>query len=318
MDINNYKILIDELEKAGKLRNNWYLVASITEKIKFDSVGPRQPAKRLKDASAACGYSTNTLNRMLAVKEFFDLNNGGISQLQGIDANALSFPSLEIVKRIHKVNSAEGIRMLTAVAAGEINFRELRQFYNKVVSENSSDASAHQVARLEARGFEEAALKAVNLASKELFVTFPNLTIEKPRDGRLPVGALAYRGGPVPVSGFEFVLLRDPENPKLTLENMLYRILFYSSFFNSYWVVFASNTGTERIRTFANIFEKLERTSIGVAVLPWGVEASGSGLELQILRIPTGTPNPDHRSALDNIEDLRLSLIKPLTAAAFA
>lgn len=318
MQSNSYQILLNELKETGKLRNNWYLVASLTEKIKRDPTGPRQQFKRVKDASAASGYSMNTLNRMLAVKEFFVSIKEGVGLLEGIDANTLSFPSLEVVKRLHKVNPDEGIRMLIAVATGKIIFRELREFYNKVVSENTVVASAHQVARLETRDFEEAAMNAVKRASAKLISNLGNVTIEKPRDGRLPIDAMAYAGGPAPVSGFQFVLLRDPENPKQTLENMLYRILFYSSFFSSYWVVFASNTGEGRIYAFINILEKLGYHTIGVAELPWSADRQPSNInvELKLRRLPRATPpNPDHRSAMSLIGDLRFSLIQPIASA---
>jgi hypothetical protein len=313
--MDSYQTLLAELAKAKNNKNNWYFVASVTERLKNDSAGSRQIGSLLRDASHACGYSMNTLRRILALKKFFDSIEGRLPELESIDANALSFPSLEVVMRLYQLDSAEGTKKLIEVVKGGISFRELREAYYEVVSENTNVASAHQLARLKMLSFNEAALNAVKSQSKDLFqfVTERKLSIKEPSDTfHLPVDAVArFQRDHAPFSAFEFFLLRDPENPKQVLEAMLHRILFYSSFFPRFWVIIASSTGKQRINTFDHILDTLNCRSIGIAVLPWGQEKAPSFSEyLQIVRRPTGDPIPDYQGKHEQISILRTELLQ--------
>ena len=164
-----YKELLKKLRDARHLKKNWYIVASLTEKIRESFDGPRRKMERLEGAAEASGYNINTLNRMLAVKSYFDLVKDNVPGLADIDPNNLSFPTLEVIKRWHQLDPNIAKVTLIEVMAGQITYRALRDKYNLFVAANTSSASAHQVARLVTKDFKEAAMKAVQ-QSIALFV----------------------------------------------------------------------------------------------------------------------------------------------------
>lgn len=310
MNENSYQGLLAQLKQLSRQKQSWYSVAVTVEKMKSGADGPQQVAQRMKDASEATGLSTNELNRMAGVREYFDSAKEAIG-MGGIDANTLSFLSLEVTRRLHQVSPEEGFKMVAAVATGQTTYRELRAHYNKVVSENTKAASAQQIAKLEARDFEEAARLAILAAPDKLFSDMPRFKISYPRSARMPIDAIGFdeRKG-TPLIGFEFIVLRVPGNPKQILETMLYRTLYYSSLFSRFWIVIASNIGNDRINTLSSILRQLKRPSIGVAVLPWGTDKSRTDGNLKVILHPTGDPNPDYREKFDELEHLRNSLIR--------
>lgn len=300
MTQESYQSLLTELSQTKKQKDNWYLIALLVDRIKKGLDGPQQAAKRLKDASEVSGYSINTINRMLAVKVFFDSVMEEIPEIAGVDANTLSFPSLEVVKRLHQLDSKKGVSMFVDVAKGKVTFRELREYYNREIAGNPTVASAHQVARLEARDFEDAVLQAVRFSADILFEDVTNLSISTKRSFPLSVDAVVYtQGSQNPIAGLEFIFLRNQENYNFNLDVLLQRSLFSSGFFQRYWVIFASITGKERINRFCRIIDELDRVSIGVAVVAWEVGGIKTTEHLQIIRMPTGDPYPDWRNRLD-------------------
>lgn len=312
MSEQSYQGLLVQLKQLVREKPNWYSVAQTVEKIKSAPDGPQQLANRLRDASDASGFSTNELNRMVGVKDYFDSVKESITELHNFDVNTLSFLSLEVTRRLHHVSPEEGIKMFTAVATGQTTYRELRAYYNKVVSENTKAASAQQIAKLETRDFGEAARLAISAESNKLFADMPRFTISYPRSAHMSIDAIGLdeRMG-TPLFGCEFIVLRDPGNPKQVLETMLYRTLYYSSLFSRFWVVLASNIGNDRINTVFSLLRQLERPSIGVAVLPWGTDKSRTDGKLDVILEPTGDPNPDYRCKYDELEHLRKELIRP-------
>ena len=313
-----YHDLLDELRRLGALKNNWYSVATTVGELKRADAGPPQPVRRLKDASDACGYSANTINRISVVREFLDAVKDSIPELQGTDPNTLPFTSLEVVKRLHQVDRTQGIRMLVEVTTGRITIRKLKELYKATVAENTNAASAHQVARFEARDFEEAALKAVRASVDQLFGVKQNLLIERLGASPFSISAVVYKQSTrdklPPLFGLDFAFIRDQEKT-VNLDPLLLRTLVSASFFQRYWVVFAASIGEDCIRDFSLILDELERASIGVAVLPWesGKHASLAGEHLRIFRVPTDNPSPDWRQKIYKIRDLRNRMNRPRT-----
>lgn len=275
--------LVESLQKLAKLKNNWYAVAEAVERIKHQCAGQVHILRQVKAACDESGFSQNTINRMLAVKGFFDTVAGKVKVLDGIDPNGLSFPSLEVVKRLHQVNPDEGLRALSEVATGSITFRELRDRYNRLIADNSSKASAHQLSKREGADFEEAALDRVCIESQLLFGEGKKIIFSKTSSLNLPfqirfvaqeVGADGARSG---LYGLEFFYSRSEENFKKRIESFLSRLLFNAGFFTATWVIFPSDMGEERIKTFIKILDLFGIHSIGVATIPWegGKEAGG-------------------------------------------
>ena len=311
MTVQSYQALLDELAQLKKLKSNWYLVASAIEKLKKCEAGGKNPARRLMDASDACGYNLNTLTRMLSIKDYVDSLVEQIPTLGAMDLNTLSFPSLEVVKRLQNLDHEEGIKMLSEVAFGGITFRELRDHYNMVVLEKTGNASARRVSQMEAKEFEEAALKAICLSVEDLFGGNGKLTIKLSNAFPIPVDAIAYEEDPLhPSVGLEFILLRNQDNPKYSLETLLHRSVFFAGFFQSYWIVFSSSVWDEHIRILRSMLDNLDRKSIGLAILPWGkAQMSTEDEHLQIVRRPTGDPVPDWREKkLDEFLQIRSSM----------
>lgn len=311
----NYQDLFDELRALQKLKNNWYSVAGIVKRVKEAAARSAHPARRLREASEACGYSVNTLNRMIVVKDFCDGVKDSLPELRGIDANFLPFTTLEVVKRLHQVDPEQGIQMLLEVVAGRMTIRKLREKYGSTVADKTDVASAHQIARFVVRDFEDAALSAIQTFASRLF--------EEPFDlylkavGFPPITAIGYRAGnrqsSMPALGFDFFLTRTSE-PTVNLDRLLQRTLFYSGFFSRYWVIFASNVGEQRISDFCMIMKELNHLSVGVAALPWSeekTELSDGTNELEILLYPTGDPSPDWRQKIFAVRDLRGSMNRP-------
>ncbi|QWV97287.1 hypothetical protein KP005_18380 [Geomonas nitrogeniifigens] len=308
--------LLTELEELKESKNNWYAVALIVSKLK-ESAGAGHTARRLKQAAIASGYNPNTLNRMLVVKDFLDAVNDGVPKLQGIDPNSLPFTTLEVVKRLHQVDPEQGIQMLLEVIEGKITIRKLREKYQSIVADKADVASAHQTARLEAREFEAAALKAVQASADRLYQEPFDLSV---KSQSFPVAVVGYKSRgprvPFPALGFDFFLMRASDQAA-NLDRLLQRTLFNCGFFRRYWVIFASTVGRQSVVDFCTIMKELTRLSVGVAVLPWGEGRAGLSHrveDLEILLDPTGDPSPDWRHKIFAVRDLRGSMIWHVTS----
>lgn len=307
MESIDYQERLIALSKAKTLKNNWYLVAETTAALLKDPSGPAQISKKMKDASEASGLGVNTLQRMIAVKEFIDENIAFISGYLPGDINTISFPSLEVVKRLHQVNPEQGRKMLEVVVKGEITYRKLREGYSLAVMENVKDAPARQTVKLQLRNFKEAALDAVRSNTWE-FNQNDEITFVIPDSTHIQVDAIAYSATDTlhktPLAGFEFVLPGNSELQRRNFELLLYRTVFFSSFFSVFWVVFASNTNTNLITVFHETLNSLENSTIGIAKIPWGDDETVTK-DLEIIRQPSGTPTPDWRKKFDVLYGLK-------------
>jgi hypothetical protein len=303
----SYPDLLVKLQELSKMKENWYSVSEITEQIKHAGGTELHPSLRFKEAAEASGFSTNTLNRMLAVRGFLDSVKDETPELQaGIDPNSISFPSLEVVKRLYQVNHEEGRRLLAEVVRGEITYRELRKQYNKLIAENVGVASSHQIARIAGRDFENAALAALHSSEDEFFKDL-KITTEVPKSLPLQIDAVGYQedadGHSVPLIGFEFKAYREQSNWKQILELLVYRAQFAANFFQCFWVVFSSSVGVDRIEIFSRIFDELGCPSIGVAVLIMDSE------QLEIVRQPKDNPLQDWSEKVEKFGKLRDQLL---------
>jgi len=139
------KTLLDELVEFSKKKKNWYSIASSFETYKKQIIGDPDPQKRIKEACDATGYSLNTMNRMLSVKDFFDSVKND-RRLKEIDPNNLSFSSLEIVKRLYQIDPTLGMLNLIGVSKKNRTIRELKDNYNKVFEETQKAIPTRQAA----------------------------------------------------------------------------------------------------------------------------------------------------------------------------
>ena len=295
---------INELKKLSKIKNSWYSVAGIA--IMIAEAGGDVP-RRLRDACDASGFSVSTLKRMMSVRDFADSMKGKNADLQQVsDLNSLSYPNLELAKRLYQVNQEKGLNLLADVLKGENTFRELLAKYNQLVSENIGAASSQQIARFEEREFGVIALaavkKAVNDICGNLFIT-----IETPQNMPLPVDAVGYgeydHNRSHPFAGFVFINYREQVNWKQILDSLQHRAIFSSYFFKCFWVIFSENTGQECITAFTNILIELRCESMGVAKIPL------NGNSLEIVHRISGDPFADWSNKLDVYRKLRSKLL---------
>lgn len=298
--------LYNELKRLSKLKNNWYSVADVIEKIKSD-LGGANLASRLKEAADASGFSTNTLRRMWLVRIFFNTVKDKIPMpYQDIDPNELSFPNLELVKRLHQTNHEQGLEFLSEVVKGEITFRDLREQYNRLVTENISGASSQQIARIEERDFSAIAFAAVKEAAQELFSGLI-ITIDNRRQMPLPIDAIAYEfsfeDSDVPYAGFEFINYREQANWKQILDTLQYRTIFFSNFFKRYWIIFSENSGSTCVNAFTKILVELGCPSIGIAILTLNES------RIKVMHHPTGDPIQDWSEKVEPYRKLREGLL---------
>ena len=312
MENRGYNELVEDLGEVKQHKRNWYAVADLTQQIRGAADGPKQQSKRMENASIASGFSVNTLNRMLGVKSYYDVAKEKVSFLNGINPNDLSFPSLEIIKRWHHLDPSLATNILIEVINDRMPYRELRKQYNLFVAANTSSATAHQVARLKFKDFEDEAFKSVKSSLGLLIDESLQPTLSLSADFPISIGALIYiEHSSQPFAGVEFVLYRQNYSAKNTLEALMHRLLFSASFFYRFWIIFSSSIGADRAKIFCSLLDELDRQSIGVAVLQQGEEfnkAAGHN-QLRIERTPFGEPIPDWRNKIQNYGNLRAKLI---------
>lgn len=265
--------ILEEMRALSKLKKNWYSVAKIMEKAKSCCAEQANLSRRLSDVYDVSGYSANTVNRMILVKAFYDSVSDTVKDLGGVDPNSLSFPSLEIVKRLYQVNPAEGIATLSAVAKGKITFRELRGIYNQNITEYGSRASVRQMARREMQEFEDAAFRAIKLSSDKLLNDKNKIEYKLVKNYKYPIRVNVVSNyiddsSNHWVYGFEFLYIRSHKSFRTTFDSLISRIKLNSSFFKALWVVMSSDIGRKCIKDFCGILDHFGSPTIGVAILP--------------------------------------------------
>lgn len=308
--------LQEELQELSKLKNNWHSIADAIETYRWRHTGHKHVLRRVKETYEAAGFSQNTINRMLAAKAFFDSVKDGVDWLKGIDPNALSFPSLEIVKRLHQVNPDEGLEMLHKVAKGEITFRALREHYDKLIAKDSSKASAHQISKREGAEFESAALRWFSKEASSLFGAGGSVGFHTAAEMRLPlsISAIAERTNSdnshngLKLYGLEFFYFRDEENYRKRIEPFLQRVLFNSKFFTSVWVALPSELGEKRVAAFIDILDLSNTPSIGVVAIQWR-EERGDRVPFKIHREPIDRPLTDPKIILKKYAGIQHRLV---------
>lgn len=315
--------LKDELERLSKLKDNWYSVAVAFEKYKEHCAGQAHLPRRMREACAACGYSLNTLARMIAVRSFFDSAKNQVKGLNTIDPNNLSFPSLEVVKRLHQVNPEAGIIMFSEVANGRITYRKLREHYNQVIQNNKSRASVQQISKRHIRKYKDAAFDAIISSTRVLFGNDENLIINK--FSRIPpfsVDAIAFTAGTdlnAANFGFHFFFFLGNENPIRRLELLLSDLIFKSYFFSGIWVIFPSTLGEIRIKAFSETLDLLDRNNIGIAILHWGDDKdTDKNFPLKILRRLTRLPTLEWRGNQRSYAEIYFRLQYPYGDSVFS
>jgi len=281
--------LTEELHDLSLLKNNWYSVADTIETYRGYLAGHPQIIRQLKDVYEANGFSQNAINRMLAVKSFYDATKNQVRELEGVDPNTLPFTSLEISKRLYQVNPSEGLVMLADVAKGNLTSRALRERYDALVAANSSAASLQQISKRAAAEFEETALDHASKAADLLFGGSKKVSFHSPLEQQLQltISAVVKVSGavsaPTTLYGLDLFYFRDQENFKKRIDSFLYRLVFNASFFTTIWAIIPSGTGEVCENALSSILDLQDRQNIGVATVPWREDEKNS---IKIIRRP--------------------------------
>lgn len=298
----NRSNLMDELIKVAKIKNNWFLIAGICEKLKARTAENAVPARRIKEAADLVGYSANTLNRMVSVKIFLDSIKDKLRGFDQVDFGTLSFPSLEVVKRLYQVDADAGLSMLVKVADGEIKHKDLCSHYAARMSSVGGYSAGH-AARMDLQKFQDVALSAIQKASLCLFKdTGETVEFEISRNSSLVDVVMSTTSLDKPMHlGILFEMLHHPEKQE-RFRSFIERSLSYGNFFDQYWIVFPDNLYDSKIASYINILTLYDKASYGVITIPWGEEIEDHLANMRILRSPTGRPVPDLCDKKDDFE----------------
>jgi len=300
----NNEEMLKEISRLSRMKNNWYSMATISEQYIVLQGGDRT-GQHIQNIAANSGLHPNTLNRMMSVRNFLDSVKDQIQNCKKVvDLNDLSYPNLELVKRLYQTNQKLGIKLLNEVVEGKITFRELRKKYNEIIAENMDNASSKQTAKIKGRNFKALALAAIKSASYRLFEG-QIMTIDSP-PRLLSIDAAAYElsptGSECAYAGFEFIAYHGQTNWNTILDTLLHRSVFLCNFFKRFWIVFSENTGRECISGFSNILQMLDCPSIGVAVL---LESG----QLEVVHSPTGDSIQNWSQKLETFLERRSDLL---------
>lgn len=294
----SYRNVLSELSKFSDMKSNWYTLGVILDDLKTAPDGPPSAARRIKEAAELCGLSPNTLSRTLLLRKFFDTVKGDLPELAGVDANKLTYASIEILMRLHRINPDEALEGLREVVKGRTTFRKLRERYENTLRQNVESASPHQIALIDARSFQAAALQAAQNNSHDLFGK--QLDIRPIKNFPVKVDAIGFEEGANEYGGvysaFEFLTLIGSGDQKLIPKRWLSELLINAGFFSRFWVVVSSTIGDERIHSLCTLLGVMGYPSVGVAILQWD-ENNSLVLhdKLRIVHYPVGDPRPDWR-----------------------
>jgi len=285
--------MIDRIQSVAILKNNWYSIGGII--IEIRNARDVRPSRRLIEVSKICGYNPNTLNRMASVRAFFDNLKISVPEAAAIDANTLSFPSLETVKRLYQADSENGLKMFTKVIHGEITYRELVSKYSEIKTKTDS-YSVGYLARKASDEFERIALEYIKKGSVTLFDNNNNLQFSEHRNSEFAdVVVTATTETGYAEYGIVFKTLetnRMPSQIPNWIEAFIAKTVLYGNFFDKYWIVFPSDANETKVESFIAILNSLEKESYGVITIPYRNIKKG---KMKILKNASGKPVPDLR-----------------------
>jgi len=305
-----------ELERLRKLKGNWYSVARlVSETLAANGWKPSQIAAKdwLTRASLATGLNVNTIGRMIAVREFID--QFGTMDSAGVIRNpdSLPFSTLEILKRIHGMDSSLTPTLLPLVIGGQISLRELRVRHESLLAQTPrAMTDSRSAAKRRGSDFERKARQALNQSlpefgcsqhfkfvvrtapSREEFVAYPD-AMAISSEGR-------YRDRNLTAVGFDLVSQNSRSatwNVK-SWQGILFRASYISSFFNRFYVIFPWEADLSSIQRLADGFSSARRFNIGVVLLKAEQEDGQNGT-FEFLSRPAVDidPEPDCRRLID-------------------
>ena len=285
--------LLQDLKNLGSKSNKWFSIATICEKLKTRTAENTMPARRIKDASEVVGYSVNTLNRMVSVKGFIDSLREKTPKLVHIDMNDVSFPSLEVVKRLYQKSPEDGIGMLNRVLQGEIKYRELQKYYDETMTKNGG-YSIGQIVRRESQKFEDTALICIQESSSVLFGKESDKLVFDISDQTHLADVVVTSKNMEKNTHYGIIFAKLNTNKQDIFKSFIEKTLTYGNFFDKYWVVFPSNCDWEIITRYIEVLDIFQKTSYGVVTVPWGEDSIGmSQGVLEVIRDFIGPPVPN-------------------------
>lgn len=276
--------LFNKLLSLKNIKNNWYSVAEVCEQLKARTAENAYPARRIREASDVINYSVNILNRMISVRVFLNSVREKINDFEKTDFNSVSFPSLELVKRLYQVDPAAGLEMLPKVVGGEIKIKDLSKHYADKMAILGGHSSGH-IARKESQRFQDAALGAIKLQTEKIFELKGDglsFQLQVQNDFADVVLTSGYPGRQLSI-GIIFETLNCPGN-KERYKSFIEKSALYGLFFDEYWTVFPSTADSKKVESYIKMLDILVRDSYGVLLVHWGDGEPVESRHIEILK----------------------------------
>lgn len=303
---------IEKLRLLSEIRGNWCLVAkTLTETISNSSWKKGQADLRewMTDAAQATEVSTNTLTRWVATYKFLIK----LVPQESIEKYPMNYPfsSLEILKRIHKINPMITLGLLNSISRKRITMRELRKKLDKLQAEqpagikNTSSAAMRSIAEFERLAFrtirrslpefhlpESYKVKALSLRTTRII----NLNNDIP----IP-DVIAYKSKLTnnEIIGFEINYLGEKLlNILRHGRRLIERCCYLSSFVDKLYLILPSEISKTDAQKIADTFIATGRLNIGVALLNSEASIPSSDGNFIFLSRPVdmALPTPDCRT----------------------
>lgn len=296
------------LRTAGAYKNNWYRIAKcISDTMTAGGWEAGAPTFQewLLEAANATGLTTNTLTRMLAVLSFYEdrARESSASAWKG-DPSQIPFTALEILKRIHAIDSTAADALATAAINGQMSSRQLNQRYETIVNSERGRLSGRVLSKRDGLAFEGLALTHLCRAP-ESFCCPANVTVYPHVGSRrhlLSMTAVARTMAPdkrlIGVDAFysdtrsDIALLRRANQ-------IVYRIAYTSSFFDGYVVVFPASTDPTTLLMVGETLALTGREHVSIVTLATADDDREDRVEVIVAMKPGAQPVPDCRGLVD-------------------
>lgn len=251
----------------------------------------------LADAAGRTKFTLNTFRRQTRVIEFLELIIPKEDQPSLLERN-LPFGPLEILMRIHNIDSQESNKLLSDVINGNITLQGIKEKYNNIhVSPSGRSAFAAR-----SKHFEHEAIEYVknniqkftgsNAANDRIL--FDSKTKNFPY-GRADLWAISDEH----IDGFEVKLFGSDDN-KFVLIRTIEQVNFMSSFYRNLWVIYPLlaqqiESHESFIGELCRHIEVLGLSNVGLALISEDCEK-----EPDIIIIPKPNPHPPRYHLLRN------------------
>lgn len=296
---------LKRLEGLGRLKNNWYSVASTVDEVIVTNgwaTGQVATSDWLSKAAEAVGVTENTITRMLAVREFLNAISGPEGPKRWGDPDQFPISALEILKRIHAVDPAEALALLERVLRGELTLRQLNELHEAIITRKGEGrSSSRALTKRASTAFFKSALEAIKTDLHQ-FGCPREFALREPPP-RYPffdkVSMIAFDPGDIlgTIVGFDIYFVERSKGPQLRrMPGLLPYTAYISSFFKRYVLVLPSTADQESLREMLDALPHAGHTNVDAALLHVDESTGTTTVEMLNYSSPASEPVPDCRA----------------------